>query len=81
MEYNADKSFLDVLVLTATLRGKYDEWIKLPNMEEILNTDTNIICINLKKNYPQLDEQTMQSIALAFTTYFYIFFCFIYPKL
>ncbi len=61
-----------LIVIATNLCNRYDEWKNDTNIMNIVNLDTNSICIGLKKIYPFIDTKVVQSIALAFTMYFVI---------
>lgn len=62
------------MVIVTSLCNKYDEWKNDSNIMSIVDLNTNSICIGLKQMYPSIDDKVVQSIALAFTTYFVILY-------
>ena len=72
--YENNEEFIRLLMISATLRGSYDEWICKPNFTDVLNVNTNATCLELKRLYPSIDKKTSQSIALAVLVYIYFIF-------
>lgn len=62
---------LKLMIIAATLSKKYDEWSKYPNTLDVLNVNTNEICICLKEKYPEIEDSVAQSISLAYILYLY----------
>lgn len=58
------------MIIATNLCSKYDKWKNDLNVINIVNMETNSICIELKKIYGNLEDKTIQSIALAFSMYF-----------
>ncbi len=71
---NDKDGFIKLLMISTTLRGSYDEWICKPNFADVLNTNTNSTCLELKRLYPAIDNKASQSIALAVILYTYFMF-------
>ena len=62
---------LKLMIIATTLSKKYDEWSKYPNTLDVLNVNTNAICICLKEKYPSIEDSVAQSISLAYILYLY----------
>ena len=59
-------------IIATTLSRKYDVWSKDDNVMNVLDTNTNSICIYLKNTYPYIEDSTAQSISFAFLVYLYM---------
>jgi hypothetical protein len=75
-----NEEFMRLLMISTTLRGSYDEWIRKPNFVDVLNVNTNATCIELKRLYPDIDEKASQSIALAVLVYTYFIFFIVFDS-
>jgi len=60
------KDWMNFMVFSASLCGNYENWKNNPNISEIINVKTNPMCVNLKNNYPNVDDKVIQSITLGF---------------
>lgn len=67
MENN--NSTFDMVVISTSLYQNYDKWIDVENIKNILNTNTNSLCLRIKSAYPDLPEKNIQTIALSYLIY------------
>lgn len=63
---------MTIMYLSTSLCEKYDDWKNDENFTNVANLETNSICIKLKKLYPMMTDRVCQSIALAYSLYFYL---------
>lgn len=66
-------SQISMLVTATTLCSKYDDWSINEKIMNVLNVNTNNLCIELKQKYPNADDKVVQSIVLALLLHFYMF--------
>lgn len=60
------KDWMNFMIFSTTLSGNYDGWKNNPNVSEIINVKTNPMCVNLKNDYPDIEDKVIQSITLGF---------------
>lgn len=60
------RDWMNFMVFSTTLSGNYDNWKNNPNISEIINVKTNPMCMNLKNDYPDVEDKVIQSITLGF---------------
>lgn len=60
------KDWMNFMVFSTTLCGNYDQWKDNPNISEIINVNTNPMCVNLKNSFPDAEDKVIQSITLGF---------------
>ena len=65
---------MSILVIATTLCNNYDKWKNNNKLINIVDIDTNSICIELKRLYPGIENKVTQCIALSFPLYFYLLF-------
>lgn len=63
---------MTIMYLATSLCEKYDEWKTDENFIKVADANTNKICLGLKELYPHITNRVMQSIALAYSLYFYL---------
>jgi hypothetical protein len=63
---------MTLMFIAANLCDKYDEWKNDSNLMNIVDLNTNTICIGLKQMYPLISDKIRQCMALAFSMYFFI---------
>jgi len=63
---------LTLMIMATTLSKKYDEWSQNSDVMDVLNVNTNNICIYLKDKYPYIEDSIAQSVSLAFLLYLYL---------
>lgn len=63
---NDTMCWMNFTVFSTSLCGCYDSWKNDQSISEIINVDTNPMCINLKKMYPGVEDKVVQSIVLGF---------------
>lgn len=66
MEANLIKDWMNFIIFSTTLCGNYENWKNNPNISEIINISKNPMCVNLKNNYPDVENKVIQSITLGF---------------
>lgn len=66
MQVREIKDWMNFIVFSTTLCGNYENWKDNSNISEIININTNPMCANLKKNYPDVEDKVIQSIVLGF---------------
>ena len=66
---------LNFTVLSTTLCGKYDEWKTNQKVMDVLNMNTNSLCIYIKIEYPKTEDKVIQSMALSFLINLYLLVC------
>ena len=60
------KDWMNFMIFSTTLCGNYENWKNNPNISEIIKIDTNPMCVNLKNDYPEIEDKVIQSITLGF---------------
>lgn len=65
-------SGMAIMFLATSLCERYDEWKDDLNMTTVADLNTNSICLGLKEMYPMITDRVRQSMALAFSMYFYL---------
>lgn len=60
------RDWMNFLIFSTTLSGNYDNWKNNSNISEIINVKTNPMCVNIKNNYPDIENKVIQSIVLGF---------------
>lgn len=68
----SSNSGMTLMVIATSLCNRYNEWCTDSKIMDVVNVQTNTICIGLKQMYPLIEDKVAQSIALAFTMYFVI---------
>lgn len=63
---------MTLMFIAANLCDKYDEWKNDSNLMNIVDLNTNSICIGLKQMYPSISDKIRQCMALAFSMYFFL---------
>jgi hypothetical protein len=58
--------WMNFMIFSTTLCGNYNYWVNNPSISEIINVNTNPMCINLRKSYPDVEDKVIQSITLGF---------------
>jgi len=58
--------WMNFMIFSTTLCGNYDRWVNNPYISEIINVNTNPMCINLKQSYPDVEDKVIQSMTLGF---------------
>ena len=65
-------SGMTLMVIATSLCNKYDEWKNNEKLMNLVDINTNSICMGLKDMYPEIDNKVIQSIGLAFSIYIYL---------
>lgn len=60
------RDWMNFMVFSTSLSGNYNNWKDNQNISEIINVKTNPMCINLKNDYPDIEDNVIQSITLGF---------------
>jgi hypothetical protein len=63
---NENDSLTKILLCAIQLSSKYDSWKNNENITHIIDINNNLMCKQLKKDKPHLDDITIQSISLAY---------------
>jgi len=66
-------NMMNFTVIATSVRNNYDEWCNNSDIMNVLDVEKNTICKGLLKSYPDINIKVVQSIALAFTIFFYLF--------
>lgn len=67
-----ENSGMTIMYLATSLCEKYDDWKNDENFATVADLNTNSICLGLKNMYPKISDRVRQSMALAFSLYFYL---------
>lgn len=66
MNATLTRDWMNFMIFSTTLSGNHNDWKDNPNISEIINVKTNPMCINLKNDYPDVEDKVIQSITLGF---------------